>query len=245
MYPKTVIFLGILLFLTISCTVSTQSVEPNLAPEGKSSQTLDGEEPASNNALATMPSPITSNEVVRQENTESSGENHAEVAEDVVIPNSEEPDIDANERNDMLDEVNLEGPALPTSDAPVEGPLSGSQSGPSGGQQAKGTGNVTITTIIYDGNGAQEPDEHVDVLNDDTKPVQLKGWTLRNEANHVFTFPQYVIQPGGTCRIYTNEQHPEWCGFSFGVNSSLWNSNGGCAYLYDSAGNLVSDYCYP
>ncbi len=246
MYHKIDVFLGILLFMTVSCTVSTQLVEPNLPPEDKSSQALEGaEKPVDNDMMATVPAPITSNEVVNGENTEPSGKNHAEVEEDVVIPNSDQPDINANERNEMLDGVNLEGPALPTSNAPVEGPLSGSQSGPSGGQPADNIGNVTITTIIYDGNGNQEPDEHVDVLNGDTEPVQLRGWTIRDEADHVFTFPQYTIQPGETCRIYTNEHHPEWCGFSFGVNSPLWNSSGGCAYLYDSEGDLVSEYCYP
>ena len=49
------------------------------------------------------------------------------------------------------------------------------------------TGNVVIVDIFYDGSGHQEPDEHVDIRNDDTQPIQLNGWTLRDEANHVYT----------------------------------------------------------
>jgi hypothetical protein len=31
--------------------------------------------------------------------------------------------------------------------------------------------------------------------NDDDRAIQLSGWTLRDEANHVFTFPNYVTEP--------------------------------------------------
>jgi len=106
------------------------------------------------------------------------------------------------------------------------------------------TGNVVITSIFYDGAGSQEPDEHVDIRNDDTNSIQLSGWTLRDAANHVFTFPSYVMQPGQTCRVYTNEYHPEWCGFSYGSGSAIWNNSGDCAYLRDVMGESVDTYCY-
>jgi hypothetical protein len=92
--------------------------------------------------------------------------------------------------------------------------------------------------------GRQEPDEYVEIRNDDTRAIQLSGWTLRDEANHVFTFPNYLMQPGQMCRIYTNEYHAEWCGFSYGSGSAIWNNSGDCAYLRNSVGTLIDDYCY-
>jgi predicted extracellular nuclease len=93
------------------------------------------------------------------------------------------------------------------------------------------TGNIDITDIFYDGAGGAEPDEYVEIRSDDTQPIQLSGWTLRDVANHAFTFPSYVMQPGQVCRIYTNENHPEWCGFNYGSGSAIWNNGGDTAYL--------------
>jgi hypothetical protein len=104
---------------------------------------------------------------------------------------------------------------------------------------------VNITTIFYDGAGSQEPDEYVETKNDDTKPIQLQNWTLSDAANHVFTFPSFVFQPGQVCRVYTNEVHPEWCGFSYGSGSAIWNNSGDTATLRDGNGTVVDSYTYP
>jgi hypothetical protein len=75
------------------------------------------------------------------------------------------------------------------------------------------TGNVVITEVFYDGEkGAAEPDEYVEIRFDEMEAIQLKDWTLSDESNHVFTFPTFVIDPGQTCWIYTDEEHSRWCG---------------------------------
>lgn len=106
------------------------------------------------------------------------------------------------------------------------------------------TPNVVITDVLAYSAGDQDPGEYVEICNDDTQPVPLEDWTLRNAANRMFTFPDYLIQPGQFCRIYTNEDHPEWCGFSFGNDSDVWNYDQDCVYLRDDEGILVDAYCY-
>lgn len=106
------------------------------------------------------------------------------------------------------------------------------------------TGDVKVIDIYYDGAGSQEPDEYVAIRNDDAQSIQLQGWTLRDEAEHVFTFPAHVMAPGQICRVYTNENHPGWCGFSYGSGSAIWNNGGDCAYLRDGQGTAVDLYCY-
>jgi len=107
------------------------------------------------------------------------------------------------------------------------------------------TGLVKITSIFYNGVGNKEPDEFVEIKNNDTISIQLQGWTLRDAANHIFVFPNFVISPGQTCRVYTNEYHPEWCGFNYGSNSAIWNNSGDCATIKDAQGNVIDQYCYP
>ena len=106
------------------------------------------------------------------------------------------------------------------------------------------TGRVEIRNIFVDGAGSSEPDEYVLIENDDSFPIQLNNWTLRDEANHIFTFPSFVIQPNQQCRVYTNENHPEWCGFNYGSASAIWNNSGDTAYLRDSNGTLIDDFNY-
>ncbi|WP_376790414.1 lamin tail domain-containing protein [Thermoflexus sp.] len=107
-------------------------------------------------------------------------------------------------------------------------------------------GQVIIVTIYYDGQkGRNEPDEYAVIRNVGSAPVNLRGWRLNaGSPGQDFVFPDFVIQPGQECRVYTNEIHPEWCGFSFGSGKALWNNKGDCGYLYDADGQLVSRYCY-
>jgi beta-N-acetylhexosaminidase len=67
------------------------------------------------------------------------------------------------------------------------------------------------------------------------------GGSVLTVAKH---FPSHVMEPGQTCRVYTNEYHPEWCGFSYGSGSAIWNNSGDCADLRDSYGDTVDTYCY-
>ncbi len=106
------------------------------------------------------------------------------------------------------------------------------------------TGNVSIIAIFADGAGSSEPNEYVEIRNDDTRPIQLQNWTLRDIANHVYTFPSFVMQPLQVCRVYTNQNHPEYCSFNYGSGSAIWNNTGDTAYLRDTVGTLIDTYSY-
>jgi hypothetical protein len=104
--------------------------------------------------------------------------------------------------------------------------------------------DIEIVDLLSYGGDAGEPGEYVEIRNNDTQPVQLNDWTLRNANANLFTFPSHLMQPAQVCRVYTNEDHPEWCNFSFGSGSAIWDYAHGCAYLRDSVGTLVDAYCY-
>lgn len=106
-----------------------------------------------------------------------------------------------------------------------------------------GSGSVVIQHIHYDGSGSTEPDEFVEIMNTGSA-VNLQGWTLRDNANHVYTFPAFTMQPEQVCRVYTNQYHPDSCGFSYASSSAIWNNTGDCAYLQNASGSEVSSICY-
>jgi hypothetical protein len=112
--------------------------------------------------------------------------------------------------------------------------------------QPVGPGKLTITTIFYDGvMSSKEPDEYVEIVNLDACSLQLAGWTIQDASATVFTFPTFVIAPGQTCRVYTNEDHPEWCGFNMHRGNPVWSNSGECGSLWDDGGSKISETCYP
>jgi len=96
-----------------------------------------------------------------------------------------------------------------------------------------------------------ESDKYCEIRNDGPaavngpSAVNLVGWRLNAGApEQDFVFPDYVLEPGQCCRVYTNEVHGETGGLSFGSGQALWHNKSDCGYLYDAAGNLVSEWCY-
>jgi hypothetical protein len=108
--------------------------------------------------------------------------------------------------------------------------------------------NVQITKIFYDGLVYRvESDEYVEITNLGSEPQDLAGWVLKDisEGYPSFTFPHYVLAPGAAIRVYTNEIHPEWGGFSFGYGKAIWhNTDPDTAALYDAQGQEVSRKSY-
>ena len=113
---------------------------------------------------------------------------------------------------------------------------------------AEFTTDTRITSILYDGQVYRtEADEYVAITNTGTEAQNLEGWVLRDisEGYPSFTFPSYVLAPGATVRVYTNEYHPEYGGFSFGSGKAVWNnSSPDTAALFDAEGREVSRGSY-
>ena len=108
--------------------------------------------------------------------------------------------------------------------------------------------NVKITKIFYDGlEPRTESDEYVEIKNLGSEPVDLEGWVIKDisEGYPSLTFPAYILQPGKSIRVYTNEIHPEYGGFSFGYGKAVWNnSSPDTAVLYNAQGQEVSRKSY-
>ena len=119
---------------------------------------------------------------------------------------------------------------------------------PSPSPTPTGASDVQIIDIFYDGNVPQvESDEYVAINNLGNSAQELTGWRLVDIADGYpsFIFPSYMLQPQETIRVYTNEIHLEWGGFSFGYGSAIWNnSDPDMAALYDIEGYEVSRKSY-
>jgi len=108
--------------------------------------------------------------------------------------------------------------------------------------------NVQITYIFYDGLVPYvESDEYVEITNLGDQPQELTGCVLMDisEGYPSFTFSSYILAPGKSIRVYTNEYHSEWGGFSFEYSQPIWNnSEPDVAVLYNNQGEEVSRKSY-
>ncbi len=108
--------------------------------------------------------------------------------------------------------------------------------------------NIQITRIFYDGLVPRvESDEYVEITNLGDQPQDLAGWVLKDisEGYPLFTFPPYILAPGKSIRVYTNEYHPEWGGFSFEYGRAIWsNTEPDVAVLYENRDKEVSRKSY-
>ncbi len=108
--------------------------------------------------------------------------------------------------------------------------------------------NVHITYIFYDGLVPHvESDEYVEITNLGNQPQDLSGCVLMDISDGYpsFTFPPYILAPGKSIRVYTNEYHPEWGGFSFEYSQAIWNNTEpDIAVLYDNQDRKISRKSY-
>jgi hypothetical protein len=135
-------------------------------------------------------------------------------------------------------------PAVAQTVPPVT-PVEAATQPPTGNKDVQDNTSVQIGTIFFDGKKSREPDEFVEIINKGGEPVDITDWELQDTiGNTEYKWESYILQPGATVRVYTNETHSESGGFSFGSGSPIWNNSGDIAELYDSDKQLVSRYAY-
>jgi len=107
---------------------------------------------------------------------------------------------------------------------------------------------IRIDTIFFDGNVPRtETDEYVQISNVSGEAVALAGWTVVSveaRSETTFTFPTgFSMAVGQTCRIYTNESHPEHCGLNWASSQAIWRNDGDVGELR-SGGTVIDRFCY-
>jgi micrococcal nuclease len=112
------------------------------------------------------------------------------------------------------------------------------------------TASIQILEVVYDAPGDDNQNlngEWVVIANSGTTPVELSGWSLKDEsASHRYYFPSsFVLSPGSEVVIYTgcggdSEASLYWCN----TGSAVWNNSGDSAFLLDPNGNIADQWEY-
>ena len=95
--------------------------------------------------------------------------------------------------------------------------------------------------------GANPNGEWADITNTGRGPLDLSGWTVKDEsASHRYTFAEGTsVQPGARLRLFTgcgqdSATERYWCM----TGSAVWNNGGDTAFLLDADGHTVTTYAY-
>lgn len=75
-------------------------------------------------------------------------------------------------------------------------------------------------------------------------PVDLAGWTLRDEAGHLYTFPALTLFEGGAVSLHTAAGPDTVTDLHWGLTEAVWAS-GKQALLSDAGGNLHTRFTVP
>ena len=110
------------------------------------------------------------------------------------------------------------------------------------------TPRILITKVLVNPSGSdttansQLVREYITVKNTTGAAISLRSWTIRDKANHVYTFGTFSLGAGASVTLHTGKgtntaTHRYW-----GLGWYVWNNTGDAAYVRDSAGKAV-DSC--
>jgi hypothetical protein len=114
--------------------------------------------------------------------------------------------------------------------------------------QAHAVATLKITKARYDsagkdtGSNTSLNDEWVEIQNISKATKDLTGWTLRDKAGHVYTFPQRTLAVGKTVKVRTGSGKNSTSYAYWGKNWYVWNNTGDTATLRNATGKTI-DTC--
>lgn len=103
---------------------------------------------------------------------------------------------------------------------------------------------VNIAEIEYAPLGNELTGEYLQINNSLNRPVDLAGWTIRDDQKNIFTFPAFTLGAGQNVRVWTRVGVNTTDNLYWNLDSEIWNDGGDCAYLRNPGGELQSYICY-
>jgi hypothetical protein len=107
--------------------------------------------------------------------------------------------------------------------------------------------NIYIIEFHYDAYGNDDynlNDEYIAFGNRGNNPLNLTGWTIKDDTDTVFEFPIYILQPKGKVTIHTGIGVNREDSLYWNSQTPIWGNKGDVLYLRNREGDLVILYEY-
>lgn len=105
--------------------------------------------------------------------------------------------------------------------------------------------DIRIMFIEYNPPGPDEDGEFVRIVNLGGTTQTMTNWTLRDIANHVFTFPGFSLPAGGAVQVWTGIGTNNSSNLYWESGAAIWNNTGDTATLRNNSGQVISVCSYP
>jgi len=124
----------------------------------------------------------------------------------------------------------------------------GELAGSSGDGGAVGDTGLAVDAVHEDADGPDgenRNDEYVVLENSGNRTVDLSGWTLRDDADHVYEFPDgFELKPGAKVTIYTGSGTDTDDALYWDEKGPVWNNDGDVVSVRTENGTTVVEYAY-
>jgi micrococcal nuclease len=106
---------------------------------------------------------------------------------------------------------------------------------------------IEITEINFDPPGNDRDNlngEWVIITNNTNAPIDMTGYTLSDDSDHVYNFEDFALPAGATVTVFVGSGADTPTSLYWGSKTPIWNNDGDTAYLKDADGSLVDEYLY-
>lgn len=115
-----------------------------------------------------------------------------------------------------------------------------------GGATTEPTGEesaLSISAVHEDASGDDTVnlnDEYIVLENTGTRPLDLTGWSVTDEAGHAYTFPSgFALDSGARVTLHTGSGTDSSSDLYWSSGSAIWNNAGDVIIVSDDSGSIV------
>lgn len=107
--------------------------------------------------------------------------------------------------------------------------------------------HIAISTVHANTKGVDRQnlnDEFIVIENQGDDAVDFTGWTVLDEANHRYLFPNFTLSAKAKVTLRTGLGKNKQNELFWGSRSPIWNNDGDSIFIKDAEGNLILSYIY-
>ena len=108
---------------------------------------------------------------------------------------------------------------------------------------------LAVETVHADAAGDDQEnlnDEYVTFTNTGSEPLSLSGWTVHDEADHTYVFPDgTTLAAGASVTLHTGDGTDTETDLYWGSGNAIWNNGGDTVVVRNSEGRTVLSETYP
>lgn len=107
--------------------------------------------------------------------------------------------------------------------------------------------HIAIVTVHADAEGDDRQnlnDEYIVVENRSNTPINVTGWTVLDEANHRYLFPNFILPAKARITLRTGLGKNTKREIFWGSRRPIWNNDGDTIFIKDADRSLILSYVY-